>query len=360
MTDTFYHRPLGIISGTDAAQLIENEEALPLKGGASAFTQLEILKRSDENEISSRFVRAGNTRNLKNLIGEDAVHAITHKTPLPVKNISGTPEPVLMGILNVTPDSFSDGGLYTGIDTAVEKALAMEAAGAAIIDIGGESTRPGADPVSPEQELERVAPIIEACQKAGVSCLSIDTRNAVVMKEAVRLGAALINDVSALTHDPESIAVAREAGVPVILMHSQGTPRTMQQKPAYDDVLLDVYDYLRGRVEACISAGIPEDQLIIDPGIGFGKTVEHNLALLKCVGLFHGLGCPILVGASRKSFIAKLDRDEEASARLGGSLAALTFALQQGVQIVRVHDVAETRQFAAVSRALAVPPREES
>ena len=259
--------------------------------------------------------------------------------------------PLIMGVVNVTPDSFSDGGDYLKTNAAVSGALSLAADGADILDIGGESTRPGAAEVSVEEELDRVLPVIE--QIAGrAQPISIDTRKAAVMSAALEAGASIINDVSALEFDPKALAVAAASDAPVILMHARGGPETMQKDPRYDNVLLDVFDYLEGRVVACEAAGIPHSRLIVDPGIGFGKTVAHNLALLRGLSLFRALGCPVLLGASRKSFIGRLAGTPAAKDRVAGSLAAALWAVREGADIVRVHDVAETRQALAVWNAI--------
>ena len=256
--------------------------------------------------------------------------------------------PRIMGIVNVTPDSFSDGNLFVHSQDAIAHALALEQAGADIIDIGGESTRPGAEPVPLELELARVMPVIEGLVGRTRARLSIDTRKAEVMRRAAVSGIHMINDVSALTHDPQSLRVATDVGLPVVLMHAQGDPRTMQAKPQYDDVLLDVYDWLEARVEACVRAGMARERLIVDFGIGFGKTAAHNYELIAGASLFHGLGCGILLGASRKSFIGTLTGAVDPADRMPGSVAAALAGAMQGVQILRVHDVAETRQALSV------------
>ncbi len=246
----------------------------------------------------------------------------------------------VMGILNVTPDSFSDGGLFLARDRAVEQAVAMAEAGAAIIDIGGESTRPGAQPVSVQEELDRVIPVIEAVHAAVPLPLSIDTSKPAVMRAAVAAGAGLINDVYALRAEG-ALEAAHTLGVPVCLMHMQGEPRTMQHNPVYTDVVAEVRDFLRQRTDACVAAGIPRERIIVDPGFGFGKTLEHNLQLLRRLADFRALGAPILVGLSRKSLIAAalaLPVDQ----RLYPSLALGLLAVQNGAKIVRTHDVRPT------------------
>lgn len=260
-------------------------------------------------------------------------------------------QPRIMGVLNVTPDSFSDGGKHFDSAAAIAAGLDMHKAGADIIDVGGVSTRPGSSAPSAADELARVRPVIEALAGAGL-VVSVDTRRAAVMAAALEAGAKIINDVSALTADAHSLSVLARSRAPVILMHMQGTPKTMQQAPTYDHVALDIFDFLEQRIEACQAAGIARHRLIVDPGIGFGKTMTHNLQILKDVSLFHALGCPLLIGLSRKFFIARLSAGEAAEARLPGSLAGALYAISQGVQIVRVHDVRETKQAFKVWQAI--------
>lgn len=260
--------------------------------------------------------------------------------------------PRLMGIVNVTPDSFSDGGQFQAAGAAIAHGLRLAEEGADILDIGGESTRPGAETVSVQEELDRVIPVIEGLAGRTDVPLSIDTRKPEVMQAAIRAGAAMINDVSALTFWDGSLETAASLQVPVILMHAQGTPQTMQAAPHYDDVVGEVMAFLKARLEACIAAGMAKSGLVIDPGIGFGKTLDHNLTLLAHLGRFHELGVPILVGASRKSFIHALAGVPAAEARLPGSLAAGLAAVAAGVQLLRVHDVAATRQALTVWQAI--------
>jgi dihydropteroate synthase len=256
-----------------------------------------------------------------------------------------------MGILNVTPDSFSDGGLRTESRDAITAGLAMAADGADIIDIGGESTRPGAAVVPPEVEQDRVLPVIRALAADGL-CVSVDTRNASTMRAALAAGAKIVNDVSALAHDPLSPGVVVEHGCPVVLMHIRGTPATMNACAVYDDVVAEVRAELSMRVDAAVQAGVRPEQIAIDPGIGFAKRPSQSRAVLLGLPDLVSLGYPVLVGLSRKSFIGALTEEPEASRRLGGSLAAGLFAVLRGASILRVHDVRETVQALRVWRAL--------
>ena len=321
-------------------------EAHSLAGSALWFTHAEALSR----DTPPRIVVAG-----------DIPDAVLARLVSPRPAIAGLDmaQPQIMGILNVTPDSFSDGGRYNAPDAAVTAALDMVAAGAAIIDIGGESTRPGATLVPDAQEIARTALVIAALDRESDVTLSIDTRKAAVAEAALAQGADLVNDVSGFTYDPALAPLCAGSGVPVCVMHAQGGPATMQDAPQYDDVLLDVYDFLEERIAALESAGIPRARIIADPGIGFGKTQDHNLILLRNISLFHGLGCPILLGASRKRFVGTIGKAPRADARAPGSIAVGLAALAQGVQILRVHDVGETAQAIRLWRAVAGGVKQE-
>ena len=256
--------------------------------------------------------------------------------------------PRIMGIINVTPDSFSDGGKHDTAARAIEHGLRLAAEGADILDVGGESTRPGSDPVPLAEELRRVLPVIEGLRARTDVRISIDTRKAEVMHQAAKAGVDILNDVSALTHDLDALDAAAVTGLPVILMHAQGDPKTMNDNPVYGDLVLDVYDFLSGRIAACEAAGIVRAKLCIDPGIGFGKHLHHNVRMMAHLSILHGLGVPILLGASRKKMIAQLCDVPKPEDRGPGSLATEMVGLAQGVQIVRVHDVAATRQARSV------------
>ena len=260
--------------------------------------------------------------------------------------------PQVMGILNITPDSFSDGGRHVGDPhAAADAGFAMAAAGAAIIDVGGESTRPRADKIWDGDEIARVAPVTERLASAGVP-VSVDTRKAAVMEAALAAGAAMVNDVSALAHDPRSLSVVAHAGCPVVLMHAPSSGDDPHAGGAYQDVVLDVYDTLEARIEVCVAAGIGREKIVVDPGLGFGKSLSDNLAIMNRLALFQGLGVPVLLGASRKRMIGALSNEAGVEARLGGSLALAMRGIEQGAQMLRVHDVAESVQATHVWRGM--------
>lgn len=262
-----------------------------------------------------------------------------------------TDGPLIMGIVNVTPDSFSDGGQYANAETAVSHGLKLLEQGADILDVGGESTRPNAAEVSVEEEVKRVVPVIEGLQSTK-SVISIDSRNAETIQCAIGAGANLINDVSALSHDVNSLNVAASCSAPICLMHMRGKPETMQENPVYGDVVDEICAYFEDRMELCTRHGIDVSRLILDPGIGFGKTVDHNLDILKNIRRFKSLGCPVLIGASRKSFIGEIVGETHPQDRLGGSLAVAIYAAEHGADILRVHDVAQTVQALKLAKVL--------
>ncbi|MBV9528381.1 dihydropteroate synthase [Sphingomonas sp.] len=268
-------------------------------------------------------------------------------------------QPQVIGIVNATPDSFSDGNSFADAATAAAAGADLARDGAAIIDVGGESTRPGAKPVWEGDEIDRIAPVIRKLA-AGGAAVSADTRKADVMTAALGAGARMINDVSALTYDDRSAGVLAVQGVPVILMHHLGAPETMQDNPRYDDVLVEVYLWLEKRIAAAVAAGIAREHILVDPGFGFGKTVSHNLELMNGLALLHSLGCPLVVGASRKRTIGALSAEAPVDRRLGGSIAFALKSVEQGAQLLRVHDVFETVQALRVWRGLrdqALTPR---
>jgi dihydropteroate synthase len=356
-SDRLWLRPLGLISGGAAADAVASGRARPLTGAGLAFTSVAAAGLgSDRHPVS---VTAPINKFEAWISGPGTRFAPRVKSQLALFSALRAPwagfvldRPLLMGVLNVTPDSFSDGGRWLDPQAAIAHGHDLIDAGADIIDIGGESTRPGAEPLPSGEEIRRVDPVVRALARSG-AVVSIDTRHAMVMETAFDAGARIVNDVSALTYDPASLGVVARRQAPVVLTHMRGQPRTMQRHPAYDSVLIEVLEFLEARISFCNAAGIPREAIAVDPGIGFGKLVPHNLELLAGIGAFHALGCAVALGVSRKSTIARLSRGEPPEARLPGSLAAALFAVQQGVQIFRVHDVAETRQALAVWGAIA-------
>lgn len=274
------------------------------------------------------------------------------RTKTRVGSLTFGPDPVLMGVLNVTPDSFSDGGEFFGVEPAVAQAEMMFDEGAQVIDVGGESTRPGSDPVSPEEELRRVLPVIQAMLSARPdSIVSIDTYRSSVAEAALDAGARAVNDVTALG-DPRMAGLMAERGCPIILMHMLGEPKSMQQHPRYEDVVREVRDFLAERAQQAIRAGVELENIILDPGIGFGKTPEHNLKLLKRLDSLVELGFPVLVGVSRKSFLGKITGSEDPKSRLFGTVAANVLAYERGASLFRVHDVRANKEALAVAAAI--------
>ena len=324
----------------------------PLAGGPLVFREVELIGGEGEAPDIRPFEAA-----LAHLAARRGAPAaarlrsrLTEVPASPHPSLAGA-GPLIMGVVNVTPDSFSDGGRFAEAGRAADHARALVDAGADIVDIGGESTRPGAEATPPGAELDRVLPVIEALGDLARP-ISIDTRRAEVMRRALAAGATIVNDVSGLSHDPEAISTVARTDAPVILVHSRGTPATMNDLARYGDVAVEVMAELQARIEAAVAGGIARRRIVLDPGFGFAKTAAHNLALLARFTLLHGLGRPLAAGLSRKRFIARLHRNAPADRRLGGSLAAALAALDQGARLLRVHDVAETHQAATVWRAV--------
>lgn len=339
-----YVTPRGFLFGASARDAVAAKRAI-FYGTGRAFTAIELTDSTLSPLVQQTF-----------LVGECPpasrpwLEALSH-VPETFAGVS-LADPVLMGVVNVTPDSFSDGGQFATERATIAHGQALLDAGAGIIDIGGESTRPGAAPVGLEEELARAIPVVRALAASG-ACVSIDTRHAPVMEAAIKAGARIVNDISALTGEG-SLAVVARAGVSVILMHMQGEPQTMQAHPTYVWAPGDVFDYLQNRIIACVAAGIPRERIAVDAGIGFGKDDTHNTQIIDHLGLYRGLGCAVVFGASRKSFIARMSQGEDAQHRLGGSLSAALSGVRHGAKILRVHDVAETRQALAVAKRIAI------
>ena len=325
---TEWIEPLGLVTGPAASRL-----GLPLQGGQVRFLQARHRGRIIPAEQVPEPWRGTLTRR-----------------PPPFAGLPDLGRPLLMGIVNVTPDSFSGDGLAADQDRAIAQGVAMRAAGADILDIGGESTRPGAAPVAPEEEIGRVVPVVRAL--AAIAPVSIDTRHAATMSAALAAGARIVNDVTSLRHDPAALRLVAEAGVPVVIMHMPTTdPRTMQQHAGYPDAGLAVLEFLAERLAALRAAGIPAERIAVDPGIGFGKTLAENLELVDRLPLLAGLGCTILLGASRKGFLGRIAGVPEAGRRMPPSLAIALAGANRGAHIIRAHDVAETIQSLRVWQA---------
>ena len=324
MTAQIYYRPIPLETGRHR-----------LAGGWVRFTECELLQRGQAPRVTAD-------------IPADVLERLT--APRPDVLGLAMDRPRIMAILNATPDSFSDGGLVGGTDGAIARGRELVAQGADILDIGGESTRPGAAEVAVADETARICPAIAGLQ--GLAPISADTRKGDVARAAVQAGAGMVNDVSGFDFDPRMAGIVAETGAAVCIMHAQGLPENMQDDPRYGDVLLDVYDALHERVQRAFAAGIPADRIVIDPGIGFGKTEAHNLAILRRISVYHGLGLPILLGLSRKRFVGRIGGAEAPQARMPGTLALTLEGMGQGVQIHRVHDVANINQGLRLWRAL--------
>lgn len=330
------YNPVGLLEGASAKLAVESGAARPLAGGSVAFTHCEVLSLHLDH-FSDGILPVGE-------IEADLTLMTSRRQAFASHNLFG---PLIMGVINVTPDSFSDGGDYAERGDAISHVFKLIEEGADIIDIGGESTRPGSTGVGVKEECARILPVVRAAVDAGVT-VSVDSFRAETLRAAIDAGASIVNDVTALTGDVEALSAVAETDASVILMHMQGSPKTMQNRPYYRLASFDVFHWLKSRVDACLEAGIGRHRIAVDPGIGFGKTDLHNLELLDRVGVFHGLGCAVVIGVSRKSFIGRVANAETPKARLPGTLAATLIALSRGVQIHRVHDVAALRQAVAV------------
>ena len=342
-----YLRPSGLVFGSEARSLVSAGLAGSLAGGLAAFTLVEVITRQSRQWRGFADVKAS---------ADSAIASRLAAIMAPRADFAGLSmdRSHVMGIVNVTPDSFSDGGQAARHGDAIAQGERLIAEGAVILDIGGESTRPGSDAVPAAEEIARIDPVISALAAKGhlVSC---DTRKPEVMRAAAAAGAKIHNDVSALTFSADSAPVTAALGLPVILMHAQGDPKTMQVNPAYGDVALDVYDALEGFMARALAAGIARERICVDPGIGFGKTFRHNLEVMAQLSLYHGLGVPVLLGGSRKAFIGALTGEKQAGNRMAGSVGIAIEAARQGAQIIRVHDVRESVQALATWRAAVDP-----
>ena len=343
----YYTRPCNFYYGNYAKKLIEKRKAFSLAGNSKiAFDQIEVFERKKNNLVKNYHYSILDINSLnktvKNIVKTD-LKKITSKRKKIGKLKFDFPK--IMGILNVTPDSFSDGGLFLKDTKAYAQAKLMIQNGSAIIDIGGESTRPGSKTIDEKKEWLRVKNVISKLKKNFPNIpLSLDTRKSYVMKKGIENGINIINDVSGLNFDSKSFKVISSKKVPFILNHMQGTPDTMQKNPKYDDVLLDIYDFFEKKINFCLKNNYKKEFILLDPGIGFGKNLDHNLRIISKISLFHSLGCPVLIGTSRKRFIEHIVTKFDTPNRAGGTLASVLYGLLQGVQLFRVHSVKEINQ----------------
>jgi dihydropteroate synthase len=344
----YYTRVCNFAYGKSSVELVSEKKNLPLNGNKNfSFSQVEIFTRN-----SKKIIDLKNIKKLPKLLREkvDNDLKIIVKKKINFSNLNFKKIPNIMGILNLTPDSFSDGGKFNKKKTGINHAKKLFGLGADIIDVGGESTRPGSKPVSEKEEWNRIKKIIKAIDKKIP--LSLDTRKSEIMNRGIKIGIKLINDVSGLSYDSETINVLKKNKSPFVIQHSQGNPENMQNKPKYKNELLDIYDFFEKKIKFLRSRGINHNNIIIDPGIGFGKNLKHNMNLIRNISIFHALGFPILLGLSRKRFIKDLSGKNDTKERLGGTIASSLYSMMQGVQILRIHDVNELIQSIKVFKQL--------
>ena len=344
----YYTRVCNFSYGRSSIKLINKKKNLPLNGNKEfSFSQIEIITRESKKIINLNDVKRL-PKLLREKINNDLKTIIKKNNNFSKLNFKKIPN--IMGVLNLTPDSFSDGGKFNKKKAGLKHAFNLFEFGADIVDVGGESTRPGSKPISEKDEWNRIEKIIIKIGKKIP--LSLDTRKANIMNKGIKIGIKLINDISGLGYDPKTIDILKKNKSPFVIQHSQGTPENMQNNPKYKNELLDIYDFFEERIKFLRSKGIKHNNIIIDPGIGFGKNLKHNMSLIKRISIFHTLGFPILLGLSRKKFIKDLSGKNDSSERLGGTIASSLYSMMQGVQILRIHDVNELMQSIKVFKQL--------
>ncbi len=344
----YYTRACNFYYGNISKNLVKDKKSLPLNGKKDiSFDQIELISRNSKKKIKiNKLINL--PKILKKQITQDLKHITSKKKNF--ANLNFKKSPNIMGILNLTPDSFSDGGKFNSKTKGIKQALKMFESGASIIDVGGESTKPGSRGINAKLEWNRINKILRSiCKKVPIS---LDTRKSEIMQKGIKLGVKIINDVSGLNHDPKTINILNKYKIPFVLQHSQGTPENMQNNPVYENVLLDIYDFFDKKINFLRSIGIKHNNIIIDPGIGFGKNLKHNMNLICNISIFHSLGFPILVGISRKKFIKDLSGDNDTRNRTGGTISSVIYLMMQGVQILRVHEVNEVLQGIKVFKNL--------
>ena len=344
----YYTRACNFFYGKSSIKMINQKKSLPLKGNKEiSFNEVELISRGSKLKINIKDIKNLST-SLKKKINND-LKIITKKNKN-FSNLNFKKNPNIMGILNLTPDSFSDGGKFNKKKRGIMHAINLFKFGADIIDVGGESTRPRSKPVSEETEWNRIEKVIKKINKKVP--LSIDTRKSKIMNKGIKLGIKLINDVSGLSYDTNTIDVLKKNKTPFVIHHSQGIPENMQKNPRYNNELLDIYDFFEKKIKFLRSRGIKHNNIVVDPGIGFGKNLKHNMNLIRSISIFHALGFPILIGLSRKKFIKDLAGKNDTKERIGGTVAASLYSMMQGVQILRTHDVNELIQSLKVFKNL--------
>ncbi len=344
----YYTRACNFYYGKISKSLVKDKKSLPLNGNKEiSFDQIELISRNSKKKI-----RINKLSNLPKLLKKQVIKDLKNITSKKKNfaNLNFSKSPNIMGILNLTPDSFSDGGKFNSKTRGINQALKMFESGAKIIDVGGESTRPGSKGISVKLEWNRINKILKSISKKIP--ISLDTRKSEIMQKGIKLGVKIINDVSGLDYDPKTLNILIKYQIPFVLQHTQGIPETMQNNPVYEDVLLDIYDFFEKKIHFLRSIGIKHNNIIIDPGIGFGKNLKHNMNIINNISIYHSLGFPILVGASRKKFIKELSGDNDTKNRTGGTISSVIYLMMQGVQILRVHEVNEILQGIKVFKNL--------
>ena len=343
----YYTRACNFYYGLKSKTLVKKKKTLPLNGNSEiSFDKIEIISRKSSKTINLNEIHKLPI-SLKKKIKKDIKKISLKKN---IKNLRFGPTPKVMGVLNVTPDSFSDGGKYNRISSAKKHLDYLFKCGANVVDIGGESTRPGSQPISSNVEWKRLKNILKRLNKKKI--ISLDTRKSEIMEKGIKLGVNLINDVSGLNYDNNSVNILKRYKVPFVLQHSQGNPDTMQKNPKYQNVLLDIYDFFEEKIKFLRKIGIKHNNIILDPGIGFGKNLKHNMTIIKNISIYHSLGLPILLGISKKKYIKELSGENDSMSRVGGTVSASIFVMMQGVQMIRVHDVNEINQSIKVFKEL--------
>ena len=344
----YYTRVCNFYYGTNSKLLVKEKKTLPLNGSDNiSFDRIEIISRKSIREISIKDIDSLPIQ-IKNIVKYD-IELVT-KQKKKFLNLNFRDIPKIMGVLNITPDSFSDGGKYNEINQAKKQLKYLFNNGADLVDIGGESTRPGSKAVSVKTEWNRLKKILKEIDKRKI--ISLDTRKSEIMEKGINFGVKLINDVSGLNYDKKSLYILKKYNIPFVLQHSLGSPDVMQNNPRYKNILLDIYDFFEEKIKSLRGVGINHSNIILDPGIGFGKNLKHNITLIKNISIYHSLGLPILLGISRKKFIKELSGDNDSSLRIGGTIGSSIFAMMQGIQLLRVHDVNEVKQSIKVFREL--------